>query len=365
MAKTFFWQCRWFPFEIVEMTNLKDIIVEQLSSLVGKKCVVPDLPYYSNVGDLLIWEGMERFLNDNGTEILWRSSISTFEYKPLPEDVTICLVGGGNFGDLWRGLQEFKCEIVKLYPKNRIVIFPQSVCYKDSQLCKDDADVFATHGDVHICVRDKKSFDFLKENFPTCNNILVPDMALYLDFDKQHAKTNRILFLKRDDKESVDYSDFNTEGMEVTDWPMHHSDNHLRWSLSDKIRHKLIRIHIDKDGSVKAINLLKYKFSGKALPHGNYISEKWKKIDDELAYLSYLNNYKFPKKLDVVIDWFVYNIYQPLTIQYGVDFINRYDVIYATRLHAAILGYLLGKEVHVIDNSYGKISSLFDTWNIK
>lgn len=347
------------------MNSFKQIIFEKLSPLVGKKCVLPDLPYYSNVGDLMIWEGMEQFIKDNGTEILWRSSTSTFEYKPLPEDVTICLVGGGNFGDLWRGLQEFKCKIVKLYPKNRIVVFPQSVCYTDLQLCKDDADVFAAHNDVNICVRDNKSFDFLKENFPTCNIILVPDMALYLEFDKQQTKTNRTLFLKRDDKESVDYSAFNAEGMDVTDWPMHQSDNNIKWSFSDRICHKLIRSYIEKGDSAKAINVLKRKFWGKSSSQGKDVSEKWKRADNELAYLLYLNKHKFPKKLDVVIDWFVQNYYQPLTIQYGVDFINRYDVVYATRLHAAILGYLLGKEVHVIDNSYGKISSLFDTWNIK
>lgn len=347
------------------MNSFKQIIFEKLSPLVGKKCVLPDLPYYSNVGDLLIWEGMERFLKDNGTEILWRSSISTFEYKPFPEDVTICLVGGGNFGDLWRGLQEFKCKIVQLYPKNRIVIFPQSVHYDDLQLCKEDADVFAAHDDVHICVRDNKSFGFLNKSFPSCNILLVPDMALYLEFDKKQTRTNRTLFLKRYDKESIDYSDLNTEGMEVTDWPMHRSKKNLKWSFSDKIRHKLIRIDIEKGDNAKAINVLKRKFLGKSSSQGKDVSEKWKRADNELAYLLYLNKHKFPKKLDVVIDCFVQNYYQPFTIQYGVDFINQYDVIYATRLHAAILGFLLGKEVHVIDNSYGKISSLFDTWNIK
>lgn len=344
------------------MTEFKNLVFEKLSPLVGKMCVLPDLPYYSNVGDLLIWEGMERFLKDNGTEILWRSSISTFEYKPLPEDVTICLVGGGNFGDLWRGMQDFKCKIVKLYPKNRIVVFPQSVCYDDSQLCKDDADVFAAHSEVYICVRDKKSFDFLKKNFPTCNILLVPDMALYIEFDKIQTKTNRILFLKRDDKESIDYSAFNAEGMDVMDWPMHQSNNIIKWNVLDKIRHKLIRSDIEKGGSAKSMKILKCKFSEKASSQENDVSEKWEKADNELAYLSYLNKFRYPKKLNVVIDWFVQNYYQPLTIQYGVDFINRYDVIYVTRLHAAILGYLLGKEVHMIDNSYGKISAFFDTW---
>ena len=36
--------------------------------------------------------------------------------------------------------------------------------------------------------------------------------------------------------------------------------------------------------------------------------------------------------------------------------------IRADRLHAVILGCLLGKDVAMDDNSYGKLSSYFDTW---
>jgi len=347
------------------MKTFREIVNKNISSLVGKRCVMPDLPYYSNVGDLLIWEGMERFLKDNGTECLWRSSVSTFEYKELPEDVTICLVGGGNFGDLWRGLQEFKNKIVQLYPKNRIVIFPQSVCYNDMQLCKKDAEIFAAHKDVHICVRDKKSFEFLKENFPTCDVLLAPDMALYLEFEHSQSKAGRTLFLKRNDKESVDYSGFSTEEMDVMDWPMHQSDDPIKWSFLDKLHHKMLRNEVGKGDYARAKRQLERKFAPTMLLNGGNVSERWHKVANELAYLSYLNKQKFPKKFNEIIDWFVQNYYQPLTIQYGIDFINQYDVIYATRLHAAVLGYLLGKEVHLIDNSYGKISAFFDTWKVK
>lgn len=347
------------------MKAFREIIYNNLSPLVGKRCVMPDLPYYSNVGDLLIWEGMERFLNDNGTECLRRSSVSTFEYKEIPEDVTICLVGGGNFGDLWRGLQEFKNKIIEQYPYSRIVVFPQSVFYINKQLCKEDAEVFAAHKDVHICVRDKKSYVFLKENFTNCDVLLVPDMALYLEFNANSVKTDRKLFLKRNDREAIDYSGFNTEGMEVSDWPMHNLDNQIKWYFTDKIRHKALRNTIGKSDDTKTKRQLERKFAKTISPKDDNISDRWQKVDNELAYLSYLNKQKFPKKLNAIIDWFVRNYYQPLTIQYGVDFINQYDVIYATRLHAALLGYLLGKEVHLIDNSYGKISAFFDTWEVK
>lgn len=39
--------------------------------------------------------------------------------------------------------------------------------------------------------------------------------------------------------------------------------------------------------------------------------------------------------------------------------INRFDEIYTDRLHVAIAASLLGKRVHMIDNSYGKLSGVY------
>jgi pyruvyl transferase EpsO len=55
----------------------------------------------------------------------------------------------------------------------------------------------------------------------------------------------------------------------------------------------------------------------------------------------------------------------PLTSEYAIDFMSQYDEVYSTRLHGGILAMLLGKKVHMIDNTYGKISSLYNTWLTK
>ena len=59
------------------------------------------------------------------------------------------------------------------------------------------------------------------------------------------------------------------------------------------------------------------------------------------------------------------NGYQPFSalkdyiIRSGIKFINAYETIYTTRLHAAIIALLLKKEVYIFDNSYGKIKGAF------
>ena len=41
---------------------------------------------------------------------------------------------------------------------------------------------------------------------------------------------------------------------------------------------------------------------------------------------------------------------------------SGYKNIYTTRLHGLILAALLGKETYFLDNSYGKVSAVYDTW---
>ena len=46
----------------------------------------------------------------------------------------------------------------------------------------------------------------------------------------------------------------------------------------------------------------------------------------------------------------------------GVRFISPYRQIETTRLHGCILSILLGKEVTLVDNSYGKNRNFYHTW---
>jgi exopolysaccharide biosynthesis predicted pyruvyltransferase EpsI len=43
-----------------------------------------------------------------------------------------------------------------------------------------------------------------------------------------------------------------------------------------------------------------------------------------------------------------------------IETINAYDVVWTDRLHVGIAAFLLGKEVHLFDNSYGKNRAIFD-----
>lgn len=61
-----------------------------LGPLVGDRVIIPDAPYYNNVGDILIWQGMVDFIKHTGRQLVSVSNGITFQYQQLDENVTIC-----------------------------------------------------------------------------------------------------------------------------------------------------------------------------------------------------------------------------------------------------------------------------------
>jgi pyruvyl transferase EpsO len=45
-----------------------------------------------------------------------------------------------------------------------------------------------------------------------------------------------------------------------------------------------------------------------------------------------------------------------------IKWVDQYSKVYSNRMHGAILAWLLGKETYLINNSYGKSKSLYETW---
>lgn len=304
---------------------LKNRIEEALLPLVDNDYVLWGLPYHGNIGDILIWTGEEIFLQKTGFKCLERTSINTCKFPELSPEIIIFLEGGGDFGDVWREVQLFRLEVIKRYPDNRIIIFPETVFYKDSSLMRYDAEIMSLHRKLTICVRDKKSEDLLKLNFKN-SILLVPDMAFEISCEclcpKKKDRYNRILFLKRTDKEAV-YTDnvlkHISGNVDIRDWP---SMEHM--PFVPKIFFKFCGLQL---------RLKKYRY---------------------FSFWAFL--------LGKIIDKCMYSYVRPYLLGIGVNFVGDYSQVYTTRLHVLILSVLLHKEVKFIDNSYGKNTAFYETW---
>lgn len=286
--------------------HLKEIIHKALTPLIKGDYILLDLPYYSNIGDILIWKGTETFLKELPGSCLGMHSKETFDFHPLPTNCTILLLGGGNFGDIWREHQEFRLEVMRVYPENDIIVLPQTIFYENNEVFASDITKMNMHKHLTICARDNHSAKLLKENnFKGCI-LTIPDMAFCIDPEKLKDSTmsskKDTLLLMRDDKElSTISTDEIFPNAEFEDWPEIRQSGEQAWQY--------------------------------LMTHDDSESDKF-----------FTQDY-FPKR-----------------IEQGVKFTSSYKEVYSTRLHVAILRLLQGLPVVILDNSYGKNKNFYASW---
>lgn len=305
-----------FSAEILQkVQELRRVVFQSLAPLIkDENYWLLEIPFYSNIGDVLIWAGEEYFLNEAGKgRCLYRTSADNFAHKPIQDETVIFLQGGGNFGDLWEKPQSFRKRIISSYPNNRIVIFPQTIFYEDENKLQADAQVFNRHKNLTICARDDVSFGLFKKHF-NANILLVPDMAFCIPpqslLEYRHPGTGKKLFVRRKDKElnpAYDYSELERQ-CDTTDW--------------------------------SAVNNL-----------GLVFLREFLQLDKKTG-----------GQITDFVDFYANSTFKDYMIKEGVELLSKYAKIYTTRLHCAILSCLLGKPATLLDNSYGKNRQFFETW---
>lgn len=304
-----------------KIAELKNFINQNLLPLIDNNYIFLDLPYYNNIGDVLIWQGTLDFLKQVPYKCLYATDCKNYNKQKLNKETIILLQGGGNWGDLYEDHQEFRKKVIQEFPQNKVIVLPQSIHYQDSNKLQTDIAFFKVYPNVTICTRDNQSFELASRCFPNNNVLLVPDMAFHLEASRfttpNTIHNNKTLYFKRKDDE------FNTKyrnicipkEADVSDWPTfeHYPLKYLFIDILFGVPKRII-----------------------------------KNISPSFSH----------RLMDYKRKWF----FKDNLIKIGIIFLNQYKTIYTTRLHAMILGILLDKQIHVIDNSYGKNFSYYDTW---
>ena len=274
-----------------------------------------DAPYIRNVGDHLILAGERAFFAQfPACRCRGLHSLETFQFPEIREEETVFIHGGGNLGDVWPAHLDFQERIVAAYPRNRIVVLPQSAHFASEERLARTKEIWGGHGNLlTICARDEASYAFLTQHFPMNDVRLVPDMAFFVrdlpnPTPRQGSGHAALLFTRLDaERRETDLLVRYRQQVpcEVKDWPTieRESDEYLHL-------HELIA------------------------------SRKYQEADRYFR-----------------------ETFHPWVIRQGVDFMAAYGRIVTLRLHGLILALLLGKrDVRYVENSYGKIGSLCRTW---
>lgn len=174
---------------------------------------------YGNIGDLAISAAQQSFL---------ARMAPTYQVVPVPISAThevirslfrqvapgdlVTIIGGGNMGSLYADIEELRQLVIRSFPRNRVVCFPQTLDWDDSVASRRAIDrivrVYSSHPDLHVFAREAVSFGKLRDLFaghPTVSVGFVPDIVLSATGKALgaggSAEPSGVLLCLRDDRE--------------------------------------------------------------------------------------------------------------------------------------------------------------------
>ena len=181
-----------------------------------KKCIVCLAADYGNLGDVAITYAQSQILKSMLPEyeiVDFPISRTLSNLKSLKRNCTrddiITIVGGGNMGDLYGDIELLRLMIVKLFPHNRIISFPQTIEYRNpiqnKFLLNLSKRIYNRHQHLLLCAREEVSYSTIKVLYPCTKSCLVPDIVMTLDkrIDTIQRDQTRITLCLRNDKEKL------------------------------------------------------------------------------------------------------------------------------------------------------------------
>lgn len=319
-----------YPFDdkvSVKMNNKLTLLKSQLSQiceLIDDKNDVMyfDYPLHTNVGDLLIYLGTEQFFKDYDINVRLRRCIPTFDINEVKQLITpkttLLCHGGGNFGDLYPDQQKLREDLVVHFPKNRIIVLPQTAFFSKAENLKASSDIFQTHPQCYLFARDDMTKGIMSA---FSNNVfLSPDMAhqLYgsLPTKTQEPNKNNTLYFLRKDIEASDIE----RNVQAT------------LSAQDIVR--------DWEDVINFQDRVVLKLSNVLSVIGKKYQSKWIKDIVNTIWFNHSNR----------------------IINRMIKLFSSYDKVVSSRLHGHIFSCLLELPNEVCNNSYGKNFGYYEKW---
>ena len=181
-----------------------------------KRVFCMDLADYGNIGDLAIAQAVVEYSRDYWKD---REIIQLYENNIIDnikavkrviksEDV-IVLTGGGNMGVMYQSFEATRRLVIRAFPNNKIVIFPITYYYDDSQYAikeeKKAIRLYSSHNDLTIMCRDEASYQLVRDKYRKNNVLFTPDIVFYLKkkIKMPNYKREGLLMCLRNDIEKV------------------------------------------------------------------------------------------------------------------------------------------------------------------
>lgn len=172
-------------------------------------------PTYNNIGDHAIAEAEQDFIQEHWSgcfkEVTLEDMYLCFEElcSEIRDKDILCVQGGGNIGLEYYEAELMRRILVKTFPRNKILFFPQTIYYGNNAFSRISLQkakrIYSKHCDLHVFARDKTSYIAARKLFANNDVHLVPDIVMQSKFDYKHPqeRNSEIIFCLRNDVESV------------------------------------------------------------------------------------------------------------------------------------------------------------------
>lgn len=207
--------CRSIKYRIYIMKENLSYALKTITPLNKKKIYIINTPLHNNIGDSAIAYAHSLFLQNNIGDDYKIIEVTSGEWGRFRK-VLGCIVrkkdiimqlGGGNMGYEWFNEEIERRRIIEQFPNNKMIIFPQTIYYGDSEEGKKEFEnskkIYNNHKDLNLIAREKVSYEIMKEAYPNCNVMLTPDIVLSMDKLDNPYKREGITFCFRRDVEKV------------------------------------------------------------------------------------------------------------------------------------------------------------------
>lgn len=195
----------------------------QYGKYLGKKRGAPKYfvigtPEHINIGDSAIALSELSFLKFCGVPQERIREITFNEYyeyldiikRQINSKDVLIYHGGGNMGDQWFAEEKQRRTVFADFPKNKIIIFPQTIYYSDtpSGHAEQEKSIPVYNGRVGLTLvaREKKSFEIMQTLYPGTPVLLTPDIVLSANgsvFGLQQQTRQGVLLCFRNDAEQA------------------------------------------------------------------------------------------------------------------------------------------------------------------
>lgn len=285
-----------------------------------RKIFIFGSPNHGNLGDHAITNSQIEFIKNNFKEYKI-IEVTLFEYKKniafikkyINKSDIITINGGGNFGNQYIFDENIRRDVIKNFPNNKILLFPQTIYFtsdKDGKLeLEKSKNIYSNHKNLILVAREKTSFKLMKENFKNNTILLTPDIVLYLDKYKKEVNRKGALFCMRSDLESKFSEEEKKELLEILKYNYNYvkiTDTVINKNITKEERENILNIKFDEFRKCELIitdRIHGMVFAAITSTPCIALSNYNQKVIGTYEWIKHLNYIKFANNMDEVKEY--------------------------------------------------------------